>query len=305
MKGRLTVLGTSSAISTLTRNPSAQHLELNGSNILLDCGEATQMRLIRKGIKLPQIKMLLVSHLHPDHYLGIPGMLSTMSLQGRKTELIIICHSDLKKIIDVQVEFAYIHIAYPIKYIFLDSYPELTEIYQDDSITICAIDLDHRLPCCGFIVAETKKPYKIDKDKILNNTTLTKEMYDDLREGRDCKGHNFQDYTVPNSAATRYAYITDTLYLPLIAEKLKHLSIDWLYHESTYLHNLQEKAKEYHHTTAVQAGEFAKIAKVKNLLLGHFSSRYSDEDLDKMVVEAKTQFTGHVQLASEETQILI
>lgn len=292
MIARLTILGNNSAAPTLTRNQSGQHLTMGNLNILIDCGEGTQKRLMLYGINYQKISSIFISHLHGDHYLGLLGLLNTMSLNGRQKPLKVVSPPGLQEIVKLISQAGASHYSYDIEFISLE--PEKEHTLDLGSVEVVAIPVTHRVPCFSyqFIQKQTDRPLNVEACKEMN---VPVEQYKNIKSGAD---YTRPDGTViSNSALTfdpaeplQYGYITDTLYRPDLAPRYQGFNA--VYHEATYLHNFLDRAKKTNHSTAQQAAMFAKEALVKQLLIGHFSSRYDNPD--EHLVEARSIFTNTI-----------
>lgn len=257
--------------------------------MLIDCGEAAQIQMLRYGVKPSRIDYIFISHLHPDHILCLPGLLSSQSLVGRKANIKIYAPPGLQEILETQFNLSGTYISYNIAYF------ELKEgcnqlVMEDEGMCVTSFSVKHRIPCWGFVFKEKKAPRKINKEAVTGKNFPT-EAYEILRSGHDYtdkNGHVYRvdEYTLPSPPPSSYAYITDTLYLPELAREIG--KVDILYHEATYAHDLLDKAINTFHSTAVQAAEFAKIAGANKLIIGHFSSRY--KDLSNLLEEARSIF---------------
>ena len=292
MSFEVTILGTSSATPTLSRHPTSQYLICNNQRILLDCGEGAQMQMLRYGIKMFRIDKVFISHLHPDHYLGLPGYLSTLSLKGRLDPIHIYAPPGLDEILDVHFRHGGIKLTYELHIHNLPDSGKYEVIFEDRTLEISCFQLQHRLPCWGFLFKEKKSPFKINEE-FVEGKSIPIKAFSYLKKGQDYideNGNEYRvaEYAVPNLAPVSYAYITDTLYLADLAEKLKAKNVTVLYHEATFMEDLYHKALETFHSTAIQAASFAEIAQVGKLLIGHFSSRYSD--LSGLLAEAQSVF---------------
>ncbi len=291
MSFELTILGSGSATPTPERYPSAQFLVFADHYILIDCGEGTQVQMMRYGVKSFRMDMVFISHLHPDHFLGLPGLISSLSLKGRTEPLDIYCPKGLQEILDVQFLFGEVHLSYELRFhIFKDSSENIE--FEDKNLSVLSFELSHRLACRGFVFKEKKTPRKIKKERT-DASKLPPEAYSVLRNGKDYidtegKTWHSEDYTIPNDTPFSYAYITDTLYMPQLANRFADIEINTLYHEATFMNDLKEKAINTFHSTAVEAAEFANISGANRLLIGHFSSRY--KDLEPMLQEARDVF---------------
>jgi ribonuclease Z len=285
----LTILGNNSAIPAYDRHPTAQVLQIQDEHILIDCGEGTQMQMARYKVRSSKINRIFISHLHGDHYYGLAGLLTSMSLLNRTQGLHIHGPAPLGEIITMQFKLAEVNLSYPLYF-----HPVGGEgtVYEDEKIKVDCFTLQHRIECWGYRFTEKKNLRKIDIEKV-KAFNVPPAYYDALHKG--------MNYTTPdgnfiaNSALTSpapppksYAYCSDTIFDESIAAKVK--GVNMLYHEATYLHDEVQKATERFHSTALQAATLAQMAGVQQLLLGHFSSRY--EHLEAFLEEACPIFTN-------------
>ena len=293
MSFKVTVLGSSSAVPTSSRFTSAQIVNISERFFLIDCGEATQIQLRKYKIKFSKINHILISHLHPDHYLGIFGLMSSFALMGRRSTLHLYCFKELKELIDIQFKYYYGNLGYKIEYHFLkQGISEL--IYEDNVLSINTIPLKHRIPTSGFILSEKTKELNIKKDKISFYNLGIKDIID-IKKGLDfITNDGFviknSDLTFPQILPKSYAYCSDTLYDETIIDIIKN--IDLLYHEATFLSSEKNRANETCHSTAEDAATIAKKANVKKLLIGHFSARYRSSDV--LLKEASLVFANTI-----------
>lgn len=289
MKFEVTILGNSSSTPIFNRNPSAQLLNINEKYVLVDCGEATQNQLLHFGLKANRIDQIFISHLHGDHYLGLVGLLSSLHLNGRTKPIDIFGPSELMEIMDIQFKHSQTELKYPVNFRATRSdKPE--KIFQNYDFIVESFPLDHRIPCTGFKFSEVQRLRKIIKSKI-EELSIPTEMIPLIKKGhhftdKQGKIHLSEDLTTEAEKPKVYAYCSDTVcswnYLKSIE------NVDLLYHESTFMHDMVSRAEETFHTTALQAGQIAAKAKVRKLLIGHFSARY--KDLEPLLDEAKTAF---------------
>lgn len=255
------------------------------------------MQLKRYGIPIQKISKIFISHLHGDHYLGLTGLLFSMHLQRRTTELHIYSQPGLDEIITLQLKHSKSVLNYPLTFHPILSDPTYC-LFEDEAIAIYTIPLIHKVSCTGFLFREKLKPRKIDKDKLVKDMKL--EHIAQLKKGQDIYNddgsvlYKNEDFTLPPRPSYSYAYCSDTVYNKEIIELVA--KVDLLYHESTFMDEHEDKAKLTLHTTASQAAKIASQAKVKNLLLGHFSARY--KDLNPLLEEAKALFKN-THLATE------
>lgn len=291
------ILGCSSASPTSSRHPSAQLLNIAERYFLVDCGEGIQMQLRRFKAKFQSIGHLLISHLHGDHFFGVPGLLSSMHLLGRQKELVIYAPEALKEIVDLLLKTGDTRLRFPIVWKFTN--PKQQELlFEDDKVEVYSFPLQHRIACTGFLFREKALPRKIDKDRL---TSLNISFADilNLKAGKDV--HNLTGQLIKNAEATlepapsrSYAYCSDTRYFSELAENIK--AVDVVYHESTFLESEAVRAAATFHSTAKQAAALAKLAGAKKLILGHYSARY--RNLEEFEREAKEIF-DEVVLAEE------
>lgn len=283
----VTVLGNNSALPAYDRHPTAQIVTLHDQLFLIDCGEGTQMQMAKFKIRRSKINHIFISHLHGDHYFGLIGLITSMGLLGRETDLHLYAPSPLKNIIDLQLKVADTKLPFQLIFHHLEKEGLIVE---GKKFTVECFSTQHRIECWGFIFREIKHLRKIDKEKVLQ-FNIPAVYYGYLKDGLDYEtkeGNIIKNewVTLPNSAPRSYAFCADTIYDELLAEKVKNMSI--IYHESTYLKNLDERATARFHSTTQQAANIAIKANAKKLLIGHFSSKY--EILDQFLEEAKEVF---------------
>ncbi len=292
----LTILGNNSAIPAYGRNPTAQVLQTHDENYLIDCGEGTQSQLAKYKIKKSRINHIFISHLHGDHYFGLIGLVTSMGLMGRSADLHIYSSGPLKEIIDLQLKAADTTLPYEIIFHSLDN--KEGEIANDKKLTISSFKVSHRIDCNGFLFREKKRPRSIVPEKV-KAYEIPEAFYGELQKGSDYttkKGTIVpnEEVTIPTTPARSYAFCADTIYDESVAEKIK--GVDLVYHETTYLKDLEDRAAARFHCTTTQAGTIAKLAGAGKLLIGHFSSKY--ELLDPFLEETREVFEN-TELALE------
>ncbi|HWY13056.1 MAG TPA: ribonuclease Z [Bacteroidia bacterium] len=293
----LLILGTSSAAPTTKRNPSAQLLNVAERFFLIDCGEGTQIQLRKYKTKFQKIDHIFISHLHGDHFLGLPGLLASMHLLGRKQEINIYCPKELKEIIDKLNSVSETKMNYDIKWHFTKN-DKINSLFEDEKVEVHSFPMKHRIFCTGFLFKEKPLLRKIDKFKLDKNKVSTADI-NNLRKGEDVvnadgKKVKNKEVTIDPELARSFAYCSDTIYDENLVKYIK--DVDLLYHESTFLNDKAKRAEETFHSTAEQAAKIAKAAKVKQLILGHYSARYGD--LTPFIDEASPYFKN-VMLATE------
>ncbi len=289
MKFVLTILGSSSALPTSDRFLTAQVLNVNERFFLIDCGEGTQIQLRKCKIPFARIQHIFISHLHGDHVFGLPGLLSTFNLLGRVNDLHIYAHNSLKQIMNQFLGQFYTNLGFNLIYHSLDE-ENFSRIYEDKSLEVFSFPLKHRIACNGFLFKEKPKMKNIRKEVITTFNIPIKEIVR-IKNGADFiteEGEIISNkvLTIEPPKSKSYAFVTDTNFLPDIAEAIKN--VDMLYHESTFLQEDEELAKTTGHSTAIEAAKMASISGAKKLLIGHFSTRYKSYNL--FLEQALTQF---------------
>lgn len=244
----VTILGNNSALSMHERHQTAQVVTCNEHLFLVDCGENTQTQIVRYKVKRNRINHIFISHLHGDHYYGLPGLLNTYSLTNRTEDLHLYATPELMEIIDLQLRVSASSFSYKLQFHPITSAGTLLEL-QD--VSVDCFPVSHRIPCWGFVFKERTKPRK--------------------QQGEPLKS---------------YAFCADTKYDESLLDHIR--GTDLIYHESTYLDELQDKAVNRFHSTSTQAATMALKAGATKLLLGHFSSKYADTILFE--TEAKQVF---------------
>jgi ribonuclease Z len=297
MKFELTILGCGSALPVVRRGASAQVLSIQERYFLIDCGEGTQVQLRRFKVKFQKIEHIFISHLHGDHFFGLIGLISSLHLLGRTRTMHIYGPPGLQEILEVQFKHSETFLRFPIEY-HTTRFDKNEIIYEDNVVTVESLVLNHRIPCCGFLFREKKKPRKMRKDQLeIHNIPVA--AIPGIKSGDDFTTENGQvipnkSLTNPSAEARSYAYCSDTAYHEPLIPALEN--VDLLYHEATFLSDREENAKQTNHSTAKQAATIAKAANVKQLILGHYSARY--RELEKFIEEAKPVFDNCI-LAEE------
>lgn len=283
----VTILGNNSALPAFDRHPTAQVVTLNEQIILIDCGEGTQMQIARYKIRRSRINYIFISHLHGDHYFGLIGLLTSMGLLGREQDLHLFGPKGLDEIIALQLKVANTVLPFKLHFKALEKEGVLID---NNKFSVECFATQHRVECYGFIIREKKVPRRIDRDKAVQYEIPT-AYYESLKLGKDYQTKdgrivNNELVTIANTPARSYAYCADTIYDETLADKTKN--VDVIYHETTYLKDLHERAALRFHSTTVQAAIIAAKANAKRLLIGHFSSKY--ELLNQFLQEAKEVF---------------
>jgi ribonuclease Z len=297
----VTILGNNSAIPAFDRHPTGQVITLDDHLFLIDCGEGTQTQMNKYKIRRSQINHIFISHLHGDHYFGLIGLITSMGLLGRHQELNLYGPPRLIDIFNLQLEVADTQLPY--KLIF-HPLGEEGVIVKDNRFQVSCFRVYHRIECWGFIFRQIRPPRKVSPEKA-RNAGIPASFFDRLKWGEDYEtqqGTLIENTSVTEPAphAKSYAYSADTIYNPELAAKVK--GVDMLYHETTYLKDLEERAQKRFHCTTIQAADIAKSAGVKQLIIGHFSSKY--DRLDEFESETREVFPNS-DLAIEGVTYLV
>ena len=294
---RVHILGCGSALPTLRHFPSSQIVEVREKLFMVDCGEGAQMQLRRCHVRFTKVGHVFISHMHGDHCFGLIGMISTFGLLGRTATLHIHANELLGDMIKRQMDLFCHDLGYEVEFHPIDA-TRREVIYEDRSLTVETIPLVHRLPTCGFLFREKPLLPHIRREKI-DFYGIPISQIQNIKNGADWI---MEDGTViPNSQLVTpadeprsYAYFSDTRYMLELHLQLK--GVTTLYHESTYGEDNLQMAQKYNHSTARQAALVARDAEVGQLILGHYSSRYEDENV--LLEEAREVFEN-VRLANE------
>ncbi|MCX8020858.1 MAG: ribonuclease Z [Chitinophagaceae bacterium] len=297
----VTILGNNSAVPAFDRHPTSQVVTYQGNHYLVDCGEGTQIQLIRYKIRRSRITHIFISHLHGDHYFGLAGLINTLSLLNHRQELHVFGPAPLREIIEMQLTVADARMCYPL-YLHHINGPGI--LFENEFLRVSCFRTLHRIECYGFCFEEKKPPRKLISEK-LQQYNLPFSAYEKLKQGLDFQ---MEDGTIiknewvtrPSAPPRKYAYCADTKYDESLIPHIRHA--DLVYHEATYLDNFREVAESRFHSTARQAAELAKKAEVKKLLIGHFSSKY--DSLEAFESEAREVFPN-TELALEGVCYLI
>ena len=283
------ILGSGSAVPTSNRGLTSQYIECSNRHILIDCGEGTQTQMRKFGVKFQRIEIVLISHLHGDHYFGLVGLLSTMHLLGRVKPIKIFAPSELKDIVMNQLNYGGARLSYEIEFIStIDD--GLNLLFEDEKITIQSFPLSHKIPTTGFKIIEKQKERKLIAAKVKRDSIKIEHLHI-LKSGKDAVGENgevisYEKYTKESPPARSYAFCSDTKYYESVVPHVTDVTL--MYHEATFTELFIDRAKATMHTTAQQAAKIARSANAGKLLMGHLSARYGSGD--EHVLEATPIF---------------
>lgn len=294
---KLHILGCYAATPRTLTNPTSQVLEIKNHMFLIDCGEGTQVQLRKNKIKFSRINHIFISHLHGDHFFGLPGLISTFRLLGRDKEMHIYGPKGIQEAITLLLKLGDSWTNYKLTFHILNS--KSSEIvFEDEKVVVETIPLNHRVYTNGFLFKEKLGERKLNIDAV-EKYDIDRSAFQNIKNGKDV--HLDTGQTISNSDLTfdppkpkSYAYCSDTAFEPKIIPQIT--GADILYHEATFLDSEEHLSGKTKHATAKQAAKIAKLAKVGQLVLGHYSTRYKSIDLFKQ--EAQTIFEN-VQLADD------
>ena len=295
------VLGCGSAKPSVRHLPSCQAIEYRGKLMLVDCGEGAQLSICRQHLNFSRLTDVFISHLHGDHLLGLPGLLSTLSLHGKGGKVRVHIFEKGARLMHEILSTVGHETSFEIEYDILD--PNGTHvIYEDNALTVKSFPLYHSVPCLGFRFDEKPKPRHLRGDMAKFLEIPVRELAG-IKAGADfvrADGTVFTNdrLTTPADPSASYAYCSDTMFNPAVAESVR--GVDLLYHEATYGDELAVKGAERGHSTASEAAEIARLAGAKRLLIGHYSSRYNDTD--ELLQQARAVFPDTIA-ATEDMKI--
>ena len=276
-KFQVTILGCGSAMPTTLHNPPSQLVDMNEKLFMIDCGEGTQLQMRKYKARMSKLHSLFISHLHGDHIFGLPGLLSTLSLLGRTGDLNIYAHKEIDFLLSPLLTYLGSHISFKIN-LFPLSADNHELLFENRSIRVTSFPLKHRIAANGFLFEQKETARHIIREMI-DFYHIPIRQIQEIKNGADFLTpdgtliHN-EHLTYPGSPARRYAYCSDTAYAPEIIPYIEN--VDLLYHEATFAESELARARETYHSTARQAAEIARAARVKKLVIGHYSSRYSE-----------------------------
>ena len=276
---RVIPLGTSSGRPTLKRGVSALAVAREAEWLLFDCGEGAQVQLARAGLSPSRLSAVFITHLHGDHFNGLPGLLSTMGLDRRTSDLTLIGPQGIREYLDVLARLKVLFVNYPVELKEFSSLPELSVVYETKEYKISACGLDHRLFALGYRIEERPRPGRFNVEQARELGVPEGALWGQLQAGKDVR---LEDGSVISPSQVlgsprpgkSVAYCLDTRPCAQSIELAK--DVDLLIHEATYTEEFAAEARQYGHSTAAQAALTALEAGASRLLLTHFSSRFPD-----------------------------
>ena len=295
-------LGTGAAVPVPSRGTTSQFLDIHGHSYLIDAGEGVQLSLRKNKCKFQKLKGVFISHMHGDHVLGLPGLLSTMSLLGRKEPLTIYGPADLKEWMEQTWRAIQAHLSFELTWLSWDpKAPQ--ELWVEERYRLISFPVKHRIPTCGLKVEEKSLPWRLDGVKA-GVAKLPYHVRQALKRGEEVKWEDKvlhpDDWCTPPRKARSYVFSSDTRPCQSLQEMAA--GADVLYHDATFANLDEDRAKSTYHSTAKQAARLAHQAGVGHLVLGHISMRYKDVGL--LVEEAKA-FHPKVTVAEDDMRMTI
>ena len=286
---KVTVLGSQGAIPKVGLFSTSLILNVCNSYVLIDCCEGVQQQLRKNKIKFSKIEIILISHAHGDHYFGLIGLISTLSLLKRDKKLTVFCPLSVFKIIQAHLKFSKMNLSYKLDLKVLNNTSKIN-IFNNNHFSIEAFPLKHSIYTNGFLIREKEKKRKLILQKALDKN-IDKIYFNKLTNRENVINNdgieiNYLDVTKEGDKAKAFAYCSDTAYFDELINNIK--GVDLLYCETTFLKKDKDKATVTLHSTTIDAATLAKKGNVKKLLIGHFSSRY--DDYNDFITEVATIF---------------
>lgn len=297
----LNILGCGSALPTTRHNASSQVINLRDKLYMIDCGEGTQLQMRKMKIKFSRLNHIFISHLHGDHSLGLPGLVSTLGMLGRMGDLFIYGPAEVGEYVQVIEKLFCLGSPFQMKFQAVDT-NNYNLVMEDRSVSVYSLPMKHRVPCCGYLFVEKERSPHIIREMIdfykipISKIELIKQGADFVTEEGEVIPNKI--LTRPAEPAKRYAYCSDTAFFPKIVPYIE--GVDLLYHEATFLEADSARAYETFHSTTKQAASIARDAQVKKLLIGHYSARY----IDLLPLEKEARSIFHNTLLANEGMVL-
>ena len=298
------ILGCGSAKPTARHFPSAQIVNVHDKLYMIDCGEGAQMQMCRNRVNFSRLDNIFISHLHGDHCFGLIGLISTYNLLGRTANLNIYSPDGLDETLSTLINEYCREMTYQVVFHTVNTKIK-SKIFEDRTVEVYSIPLKHRIPCCGYLICEKQKLPHIKRDMI-DFYKIPFYAINSIKQGQPWitpEGQTIpcERLTTPAEKARKYAYCSDTSYIPQLKEIIE--GVDLLYHEATFGKDCEQRAKETFHSTAQQAATLAKDSNVKKLVIGHFSSRYNSEETP-LLAQAREIFEN-TSLANENKTFIL
>jgi ribonuclease Z len=286
------ILGCGSATPSFRHLPACQAVEYRGRVMLIDCGEGAQLSIRRQRLKFSRITDVFISHMHGDHFLGLPGLLSTLSLHEVGGCVRVHIFEEGAKLLDQIMRVVCHETSFKIEYNIIT--PQGGIVFDDDALRVTAFPLYHRVPCVGYRFDEKPKARHLRGDMIKFFNVPIRQLAD-IKAGKDFitdDGRVIENARLTSDAdpSMSYAYCSDTMFDTRVADSVR--GVHTIYHEATYTGDLEQEARRRAHSTAGQAAQIAQMAGAQQLILGHYSKRYND--MEQHLAEARKIFANTI-----------
>ncbi|MEG3438585.1 ribonuclease Z [Pannus brasiliensis CCIBt3594] len=290
----ITFLGTSSGVPTRSRNVSSIALRLpqRAEVWLFDCGEGTQHQLLRSDIKTSQLRRIFITHLHGDHIFGLMGLLASCGLAGSGQDVDIYGPSGLAEYLRACAKYSYTHLGDRVRVHTIAP----GRVHEEEDFTVSCGLLKHRVPAYGYRIEEKDRPGRFDVERATALGIPPGPIYGKLKKGEtvtldDGRRISGADLCGETEIGRKIAYCTDTIFCDGAIELAENADV--LIHEATFAHQDSQLAFESLHSTSTMAAQVALAARVKLLLMTHFSPRYfpgNSLDVSNLLEEARAIF---------------
>lgn len=282
------ILGCGSATPSLRHLPACQVVDFRDNLMMIDCGEGAQLGMRRQRLKYSRLGHIFISHLHGDHFFGLPGLLSTLALHGKTGTVTVHIFEQGAEWLKRTMDSFCTDRPYELEYDIIK--PEHRVILDTKSLTVETFPLYHRVPAAGFILREKPKLRHLRGDMAKFYNIPVSQLHG-IKEGADFVTPDGtvvanERLTTPADPSHSYAYCSDTIFDERVGESVR--GVETIYHEATYIDANKEKAASRFHSTASQAAMTAREAGARRLILGHYSKSYPDES--QHLAEARAIF---------------
>lgn len=310
---QFTFLGTSSGTPTRSRNVSGIVLNLENRKewFLVDCGEGTQHQLLRTSYSLHHLTAIFITHVHGDHCYGLPGLLASASLQGRKAKLPLIAPKKIQTLINAVIESSELFLGFELEFIDIKA---MESPWVGSGVVVDTFVLSHRTPSYAFRFTEQNIKRKLRIEKLQAENIEPVPIWGKLQNGEDVKLSSgrilkSEDYMVAGRHPGRIIIAGDNDTPHLL--KTASIDTDVLVHEATYSNELSRTiGVDHQHSSAASVAQFAESVKIPNLVLTHFSARYQNDrdkspSISQLEKEARNHFNGNLFLANDFDQFML
>ena len=284
---RIIFLGTGGSLPTRNRNPSAVMVNREGELILFDCGEGAQQQMMRAKTGMMSMSSIFISHFHADHFLGIPGLIQTMSFLGRKEPLTIYGPEGTGEFTELFKALGYFNLKYEIRGMELKP----GDVVEGEGYLIRALKTEHSIPSLGYALVETPRPGRFNREKAVELGVPPGPLFAKLQKGNPVEvgGRLVRPEEVMGTSrpGRTIVYTGDTRPCEAVLEASR--DADLLIHDGSFADEMADWAEESMHSTAGEVAALAKEAGVRKLILTHISSRYTD-DAEPILKDSKNVF---------------